>query len=73
MPVIRVHPHPNPPPTPPTRAPQTAHAAIDWFGGKPFGDRGKYPGSRLEVSIARRPAAEKFGKGGGKGGGKGRF
>jgi hypothetical protein len=52
----------------------TAKAAIDWFSGKPFGDPGRYPGSNLQVSIARRPAADRFGKGkggkGGKGGGR---
>eukprot|EP00967_Tisochrysis_lutea_P151660 scaffold295479_cov33-Tisochrysis_lutea.AAC.2 len=41
----------------------TAQAAIEWFSGKPFGDPGRYPNSVLQVSIARRPAADRFGKG----------
>ena len=50
---------------------ETAQAAVKWFDGATFQNQ---PGAKLSVSIAKRPAAERFGKGkggGGKGGGKG--
>mmetsp|Transcript_43846 Transcript_43846/g.145193 ORF Transcript_43846/g.145193 Transcript_43846/m.145193 type:complete len:102 (+) Transcript_43846:611-916(+) len=50
--------------------PSTARAAIDWFSGKPFGPPGAYPTSSLTVTIATRPDANRFGKGGGGGGGR---
>ena len=50
---------------------ETAQAAIKFYNGAPFSDRGgPVHGSKLAVSIATRPA-EVAGKGKGKGGGKG--
>jgi len=51
---------------------ETAQSAVRWYNDSPFMNR---PGTKLSVSIAKRPTGDAFGKGkggGGRGGGGGR-
>lgn len=47
---------------------ETAQSAIKWYDGATFMNR---PGSKMSISIAKRPTADRFGKGGKGKGGKG--
>ena len=47
---------------------ETAQSAVKWYDGATFMGR---PGSKLSVSIAKRPDGDRFGKGKGKGKGGG--